>query len=63
MHTSLLLHLSAFEPFVKKPNAESNVNAHALFVDHARHPVLDKNVGTVGTELVAAIRYLSQYIS
>lgn len=54
-HTSFLLHFSALETFVEKSDAESNIDTHSFFVDHARHAVLHEYVGTVGTQAVATV--------
>jgi hypothetical protein len=56
--TLVLFHTSTLETLVKQTNAQSYIDAHALLIDHARDAVLNQDIGTVGTELVATIRDL-----
>lgn len=56
--TLVFLHASTLEALVQQTNTETDINAHALLVDHACDTVLNQDVGTVGTELVATIRDL-----
>ena len=57
--TLVLLHTPTLEALVQQTNAQSYIDAHALLVDHTRNPVLDEDIGTVGTEFVATVGYLS----
>lgn len=53
--TPLRFHISTTETLVEKSNAESNVHAHAFFVDLPGQSILDQNICRVGPELVTTI--------
>lgn len=53
--TLILFHAPALQALVQQTNAQSDVNAHALLIDHASDAVLNQDVGTVCTEFVAAV--------
>ena len=53
--TLILFHAPALQAIVQQTNAQSDVNAHALLIDHASDAVLNQDVGTVCTEFVAAV--------
>jgi len=56
--TLVFLHAPTLETLVQQTNAQSYIDAHAFLVDHACNSVLDENIGTVGTELVATVGHL-----
>lgn len=56
--TSFLFHVPALESLVEQADSETNINTHAFLIDLARDPVLDKDIGRIGSEFVSTVRNL-----
>ena len=55
VRTSFLFQLPAFEAFIEESNAKSDIHAHTLFINHSGNAVLNKDIGTVCTQAIAAV--------
>lgn len=48
-NTFFVLHAATAEAFVQQPDAQPDIYAHSLLLNLSSNPVLDQNVGGIGT--------------